>query len=151
MLGPVWPSPQCVFVWMCVCADISAVDEPVLCLPSVSIERIITPRLALTAAEFLAYLCEKHILVILTVMSSYAEALREVATVQSACVCYVLWSLVSCDHCIAGVSGDWVESVGNLPERDAEENSWECAGGVLRQRLMSLAAKDEPCYWLGVC
>lgn len=43
-----------------------------------SIERIITPRLALTTAEFLAYQCEKHVLVILTDMSSYAEALREV-------------------------------------------------------------------------
>lgn len=43
-----------------------------------SIERIITPRLALTVAEFLAYQCEKHVLVVLTDMSSYAEALREV-------------------------------------------------------------------------
>lgn len=42
------------------------------------IERIITPRLALTAAEYFAYQCEKHVLVILTDMSSYAEALREV-------------------------------------------------------------------------
>lgn len=42
------------------------------------IERIITPRLALTSAEYLAYQCEKHVLVILTDMSSYAEALREV-------------------------------------------------------------------------
>lgn len=46
-----------------------------------SIERIITPRLALTTAEFLAYQCEKHVLVILTDMSSYAEALREVGSV----------------------------------------------------------------------
>lgn len=46
---------------------------------SCSIERIITPRLALTAAEYLAYQCEKHVLVILTDMSSYAEALREVS------------------------------------------------------------------------
>ena len=46
--------------------------------PSLSIERIITPRLALTTAEFLVYQCEKHVLVILTDMSSYAEALREV-------------------------------------------------------------------------
>ncbi len=45
---------------------------------SCSIERIITPRLALTTAEFMAYQCEKHVLVILTDMSSYAEALREV-------------------------------------------------------------------------
>ena len=53
----------------------------VLCKWSIffsSIERIITPRLALTTAEFLAYQCEKHVLVILTDMSSYAEALREV-------------------------------------------------------------------------
>ncbi len=33
-------------------------------------------RLALTTAEFMAYQCEKHMLVILTDMSSYAEALR---------------------------------------------------------------------------
>lgn len=46
------------------------------------IERIITPRLALTTAEFLAYQCEKHVLVILTDMSSYAEALREVRLVK---------------------------------------------------------------------
>ncbi len=44
-----------------------------------SIERIITPRLALTSAEYLAYQCEKHVLVILTDMSSYAEALRAVS------------------------------------------------------------------------
>ena len=45
-------------------------------------ERIITPRLALTTAEFLAYQCEKHMLVILTDMSSYAEALREVSAAR---------------------------------------------------------------------
>jgi len=47
-----------------------------------TIERIITPRLALTAAEYLAYQCDKHILVILTDMSSYAEALREVSAAR---------------------------------------------------------------------
>ncbi len=47
-----------------------------------TIERIITPRLALTTAEFLAYQCEKHMLVILTDMSSYAEALREVSAAR---------------------------------------------------------------------
>lgn len=50
--------------------------------PPHSIERIITPRLALTTAEFLAYQCEKHVLVILTDMSSYAEALREVSAAR---------------------------------------------------------------------
>jgi V-type H+-transporting ATPase subunit B len=47
-----------------------------------TIERIITPRLALTTAEYLAYECEKHVLVILTDMSSYADALREVSAAR---------------------------------------------------------------------
>lgn len=41
------------------------------------IERIITPKCALTAAEYLAFECNKNILVILTDMTSYCEALRE--------------------------------------------------------------------------
>jgi V/A-type H+-transporting ATPase subunit B len=41
------------------------------------IERILTPRCALTVAEYLAYEKNMHILVILTDMTSYAEALRE--------------------------------------------------------------------------
>lgn len=45
-----------------------------------TIERIITPRLALTTAEYYAYQLEKHVLVILTDMSSYADALREVCS-----------------------------------------------------------------------
>lgn len=47
-----------------------------------TIERIITPRLALTCAEYLAYTCGKHVLVILTDMASYAEALREVSAAR---------------------------------------------------------------------
>jgi len=47
-----------------------------------TIERIITPRMALTTAEYLAYECGKHVLVILTDMSSYADALREVAAAR---------------------------------------------------------------------
>jgi V-type H+-transporting ATPase subunit B len=47
-----------------------------------TIERIITPRLALTTAEYLAYQTEKHVLVILTDMSSYADALREVSAAR---------------------------------------------------------------------
>ena len=41
------------------------------------IERILTPRCALTAAEYLAFELNMHILVIMTDMTSYAEALRE--------------------------------------------------------------------------
>ena len=47
-----------------------------------TIERIITPRIALTTAEYLAYECGKHVLVILTDMSSYADALREVLSFE---------------------------------------------------------------------
>lgn len=41
------------------------------------IERILTPRCALTAAEFLAFEHGYHVLVVLTDMTSYCEALRE--------------------------------------------------------------------------
>ncbi|KAI9512400.1 V-type ATPase [Russula earlei] len=47
-----------------------------------TIERIITPRLALATAEYYAYQLEKHVLVILTDMSSYADALREVSAAR---------------------------------------------------------------------
>merc|ERR1719336_1048441 len=47
-----------------------------------TIERIVTPRLALTAAEYFAYDLGMHVLVILTDMSSYADALREVSAAR---------------------------------------------------------------------
>ncbi|MFQ6090692.1 MAG: V-type ATP synthase subunit B, partial [Candidatus Bipolaricaulia bacterium] len=47
-----------------------------------SIERTITPRIALTVAEHLAFDLEKHVLVILTDITNYCEALREVATAR---------------------------------------------------------------------
>merc|ERR1712178_548659 len=47
-----------------------------------TIERIITPRLALTTAEHLAYTEEMHVLVILTDMTSYADSLREVSAAR---------------------------------------------------------------------
>lgn len=47
-------------------------DDPI-------VERIITPRCALTAAEYLAFEEEMHVLVILTDMTSYCEALRELS------------------------------------------------------------------------
>ncbi|RDE12087.1 MAG: V-type ATP synthase subunit B [Candidatus Thorarchaeota archaeon] len=48
-----------------------------------AIERIITPRAALTAAEYLAYAADMHVLVILTDMTNYAEALREISAARS--------------------------------------------------------------------
>lgn len=54
---------------------INTADDPV-------VERIATPRLALTAAEYLAYEKEMHVLVVLTDMTNYAEALREVSAAR---------------------------------------------------------------------
>lgn len=47
-----------------------------------AVERIITPRMALTAAEFLAFEMDMHVLVILTDMTNYCEALREVSAAR---------------------------------------------------------------------
>jgi V/A-type H+/Na+-transporting ATPase subunit B len=54
---------------------INLADDP-------TIERLITPRMALTAAEYLAFHHDRHVLVIMTDMTNYAEALREVATAR---------------------------------------------------------------------
>jgi len=47
-----------------------------------AIERIATPRLALTTAEYLAFTLDMHVLVILTDMTNYCEALREVSAAR---------------------------------------------------------------------
>ena len=47
-----------------------------------TIERILTPRCALTTAEFFAFEKDMHVLVVLTDMTNYCEALREVATAR---------------------------------------------------------------------
>ena len=47
-----------------------------------AVERIATPRMALTAAEYLAYEKDMHVLVILTDITNYAEALREVSAAR---------------------------------------------------------------------
>ena len=54
---------------------INLADDP-------TIERIITPRIALTTAEFLAFDKEMHVLVILTDLTNYCEALREVSAAR---------------------------------------------------------------------
>lgn len=47
-----------------------------------SVERLVTPRTALTAAEYLAFTMNMHVLVILTDMTNYCESLREISTVR---------------------------------------------------------------------
>ena len=47
-----------------------------------AIERIATPRIALTTAEYLAYEKDMHVLVIMTDMTNYCEALREVSAAR---------------------------------------------------------------------
>ncbi|MEN8167137.1 MAG: V-type ATP synthase subunit B [Pseudomonadota bacterium] len=46
------------------------------------VERLTLPRMALTAAEYLAFDLDHHVLVVMTDMTHYAEALREVATAK---------------------------------------------------------------------
>jgi len=58
-----------------VCLFINLANDP-------TFERIITPRIALTTAEFLAYECNRHVLVILTDMTSYCDALREISSAR---------------------------------------------------------------------
>lgn len=54
---------------------LNTADDPV-------IERILTPRIALTVAEHLAFTEGRHVLVVMTDMTTYAEALREVSAVR---------------------------------------------------------------------
>lgn len=54
-----------------------------LCLADApSVERLLTPRVALTLAEHLAFDCGQHVLVLLTDMTNYCESLREVGTAR---------------------------------------------------------------------
>lgn len=65
--------------------DTGAIDRTVMFINLASdpaIERIATPRMALTAAEYLAFEKDMHVLVILTDMTNYAEALREVSSAR---------------------------------------------------------------------
>ena len=62
-----------------------AIDRTVLFINLASdpaIERISTPRMALTAAEYLAFEKNMHVLVILTDITNYAEALREISAAR---------------------------------------------------------------------
>jgi len=62
-----------------------AIDRTVLFINLANdpaIERISTPRMALTAAEFLAFEKDMHVLVIITDITNYAEALREVSAAR---------------------------------------------------------------------
>ena len=66
--------------------ETGALDKVVLFLnlaDDPAIERLLTPRLALTTAEHLAYELGYHVLVILTDITAYAESLREVAAARS--------------------------------------------------------------------
>ncbi|MEW6528457.1 MAG: V-type ATP synthase subunit B [Candidatus Micrarchaeota archaeon] len=47
-----------------------------------SVERLITPRIALTAAEYLAFTHDMHVLTIITDMTNYCESLREIAAAR---------------------------------------------------------------------
>ena len=62
-----------------------AIDRTVLFMNLANdpaVERIATPRMALTCAEYLAFTCGMHVLVIMTDITNYAEALREVSAAR---------------------------------------------------------------------
>ena len=62
-----------------------AISNSVLLLNTAAdpvVERVTTPRIALTIAEYLAFEKDKHVLVILTDMTNYAEALREISSAR---------------------------------------------------------------------
>jgi len=54
---------------------LNTADDPV-------VERLTTPRLALTVAEHLAFECDRHVLVLLADVTNYAEALRQVSAAR---------------------------------------------------------------------
>lgn len=54
---------------------LSLADDP-------SIERLVTPRVALTLAEYLAFTKQMHVLVVMTDMTNYCESLREISTLR---------------------------------------------------------------------
>jgi len=65
--------------------ETGAVERSVLFINTAAdpvVERIATPRLALTAAEYLAFEHGMHVLVLLTDMTNYCEALREVSSAR---------------------------------------------------------------------
>ena len=65
--------------------DTGAIDRSVLFInlaDDPAVERIATPRMALTAAEYLAFTQGMHVLVIMTDITNYADALREVSAAR---------------------------------------------------------------------
>ena len=65
--------------------ETGAIDRTVLFINLANdpaVERISTPRMALTAAEFLAFEKDMHVLVILTDITNYADALREISAAR---------------------------------------------------------------------
>ncbi|MBQ7429344.1 MAG: V-type ATP synthase subunit B [Butyrivibrio sp.] len=65
--------------------ETGAIDRAVLFMNLANdpaVERIATPRMALTAAEFLAFEKDMHVLVIMTDITNYADALREVSAAR---------------------------------------------------------------------
>ena len=67
------------------CRETGAIDRSVVFINLANdpaVERISTPRMALTAAEYLAFTRGMHVLVIITDITNYAEALREVSAAK---------------------------------------------------------------------
>jgi V/A-type H+-transporting ATPase subunit B len=93
-----------------------------------AIERVATPRMALTAAEYLAFELGYHVLVIMTDMTNYAEALREISAARKEVPgrrgypCYMYTDFASIYEragCIKGKSGSITQiPILTMPEDD---------------------------------
>ena len=92
---------------------VNLADDPI-------VERMLTPRCALTAAEYLAYDCGMNVLVILTDMTSYCEAVREFSSSKGEIPSRkgypgYLYSDLACLYERAGIIKDGKGSVTQIP------------------------------------
>ena len=93
--APTSPSPLCLQPWVLplrrqtsswrASKETGAIDRSVMFINLANdpaVERIATPRMALTAAEYLAFEKNMHVLVILTDITNYADSLREISAAR---------------------------------------------------------------------
>ena len=100
---------------------LSLADDP-------SVERLVTPRAALTYAEFLAYEKGMHVLVLMTDMTNYCEALREVATARNEIPSR------------KGYPGYLYSDLASLYERAGRIQ--KCAGSITQMPILTMPSDD---------
>lgn len=122
-----------------VCMFLNLANDPI-------IERIITPRLALTAAEYLAFEENQHILVVMSDMTSYCEALREFSSSKEEIpgrkgypgyLYSDLASLYERAGCIEGSSGSLTQiPILTMPNDDISHPIADCTGYITEGQIV---------------